>query len=135
MGRSFIIRTENEKLIQLDELLQTMQNLPEFSINFNQIKIFDKKVYFGFYVPEPENHNIFVTRLTSGSYMIESRALEGEAISRQLFLAVTCAIAILTDGKANSADGAWHNPDKFYSGQELWEEFCQEERKISFSSI
>ena len=135
MGRSFIIRTGNEKLIRLDELLQTMQNLPEFSINFNQIKIFDKKAYFGFYVPEPENHNIFVTRLTSGSYMIESRALEGEAISRQLFLAVTCAVAILTDGKANSADGAWHNPDKFYSGQELWEEFCQEERKISFSSI
>ena len=99
-----------------------MCSLPEFNINFNQIEISDNQSVFRFYVPEPENCNIFITRLASG-YLIESRALKEDAVSWQLFLAVTCAVAILIKGKANSADGAWHNPDKFYSGEELWKEF------------
>ncbi len=122
MGRSFIIRPKQKSIIQIEELFRIMQNFPEFSLDLSQVQIRQNQDFVSFRIPEAESSFVFLS-FGNHHYSVESRAVDYSAQSRKLFLAVTCAAAVLTDGTVNSADGAWYNPDKFYSGAELWNEF------------
>lgn len=58
-------------------------------------------------------------------WAIESRAMEDGG--RALYVAIPCALAMLTGGLTGSGDSAWHNGRDDYTGAEMWEEFVQTE--------
>ncbi|MDE7099190.1 MAG: hypothetical protein K2O60_08605 [Ruminococcus sp.] len=137
MSRSFIIETNQDKNLKVKDFMDNLKNLIIFNTtdlkivhnrnniypdSFDEISlntgltvfmIDDSYIYITYHGNNIENNKFW--------WYIQSRALEGRG--RSLFVASACIIANLTGGLANSADGAWYNPDKFYYGSELWNEY------------
>lgn len=121
MSRSFIVHSPDKK-ITLTALLQTMQSLPDFPLDLREAEIHEDNGFFCFSMPETGKQQVFLHYLDTGCYYIESRALDKYTASRKLFLAVACAVSVLTDAPVSSGDGAWVNADS-YVGTELWTAF------------
>lgn len=141
MSRSFTVRTNSDKELNVKELMDDLQNYitlgtAEPKIIHNKKEIypddFDKVSlnthYTALWFDET---NIFITYHEKSHtddfkhwWSIESRALEGRG--RRLFVATAAVIADLTDGEVESADGAWHNADT-YSSSELWNDYLNYE--------
>ena len=144
MSRSFIVNTEHNPHLTLKDFMNSLKNLTPFDMD--SLKIFhnrqeihsdcfdkislntgltvlmidDVRTYINCHGDDVEKNKFW--------WYIESRALEGRG--RSLFVASACIIANLTDGLANSADGAWnHNPDQYYDGSALWKEYLHIEMK------
>ena len=137
MSRSFIVRTNQDKNLNLKDFMDNLQNLITFNTTDLKIAHNRKEIYPNsfdkvslnteFTVLAIDDAYIYITyhgkSITEDNkfwWYIESRALEGRG--RSLFVASACVIANLTDGLVDSADGAWHNPD-IYHGSELWNEY------------
>lgn len=140
MSRSFIVKTNKDIKISLIVFMERLKNLDLFDVT--ELKIWyegndtDLDSIYKQSLTLNTHHTCFAIddSLIHISYhddsprkwwYIESRALDG--IGRSLFVATASIIADLSDGLANSADGAWHDPDKMYHGIELWEEYLNME--------
>ncbi len=140
MSRTFHVDTEKDKELTLKSFMDELHRLQFFDTTDWKIShdghavdpdsigtVFINKGLTCFAIHGDYTDCIFISRHHSKEgiwWCIESRALEG--IGRSFFVAAACVIANLTDGLANSCDGAWHN-DHQYRGSELWNEYLNTE--------
>lgn len=151
MSRSFTILTQTNTDITIADLFNEIIKLNDFnklSIDFSKVNIVNH--FNGEHITISDNLDLFklnILRSTEGYntfviedtcihitfegqadyfdgnpyvWSIESRALMG--VERNLFIAVSCAICVLTGGIIYSADGAWLE-NKEFTGLELWNEY------------
>ncbi len=138
MSRSFFVETKQDKNLTIKDLIDNLKKFNLFNIadlkivnNGNNISpdSFDNDKMFlntGHTALMIDDTSVHITYHGSSMekdcfwWYIESRALHG--IDRSFFIATVCVIANLTDGLADSGDGAWHNTYQ-YHGSELWNEY------------
>ncbi len=136
MSRSFIIETNQDIKISLIVFMEQLKNLDLFDVtelkisyegNAIDLDSIDKQSltlnnrHTCFAIDDSYIHISYHDDSPRKWWYIESRVLDG--IGRSLFVATASIIADLSDGLVDSADGAWHDPDKRYHGIELWEEY------------
>ncbi|MCR5143666.1 MAG: hypothetical protein K6C68_14310 [Ruminococcus sp.] len=136
MSRSFIVNTKQDVNLTLTSFMGCLQNLSLFDItklkiwydgdaidldSIEKLSLSIDKVHICFMIEDSYIHITYHDDSSEKWWCIESRALDG--IGRSLFVAAASIIADLSSGLADSADGAWHNPDKKYHGIELWKEY------------
>ena len=136
MSRSFIVKTKQDVNLTLTAFMERLQNLGLFDItelkigydgnavdleSIDNLSLSIDKIHTCFMIDDSYIHITYHDDSSEKWWYIESRALDG--IGRSLFVATASIIADLSNGLANSADGAWHNPDKKYHGTELWKEY------------
>ena len=136
MSRSFRVKTKQNVDLPLTAFMDCLQNLSLFDIaklkmwydgnaieldSVEKLSLSIDKVHICFMIEDSYTHITYHDDSPEKWWDIESRALKG--IGRSLFVATVSIIANLSNGLADSADGAWHNPDKKYHGMELWKEY------------
>ncbi len=142
MSRSFFVRTDRDKELNLKDFTDHLKNYITLSTaeleivhnknnicpdNFDKVSLNTGLTVFAI-ADEPQYIYIEYDKVENNKFLwyIESRALEGRG--RRLFVAAAAVIADLTDGEVESGDGAWHNADT-YSSSELWNDYLNYELK------
>ena len=105
-----------EHTIIYDNLESIKLNILNSTEGYNTLAIGDINIHISFY----GKSHIFDGNPYDWS--IESRAVMG--VERSFYIAVSCAICILTNGIIYSADGAW-SENKEFTGLELWNEYLE----------
>ena len=139
MSRSFQVITEKNPDFTIKEILNTIKTLRDSDkeINLKNIRIINHSEYYNTLVAEDcIVHINFHTTEWNGKihkwWHIESRALDG--MGKNLFVACSSAVAILTDGYASSGDGAF-TPDIDFTGHELWKNYLDSRPFINISTV